>query len=201
MKQKQKALWVLVAVGWMAVQGVPPVWAKAMKETTPTFLEFHGKARDLPVVFEYPKSWKPEEEKGTIEKYQLVRLMGPRNPEDTYSSYISIVGSPVKKKGGKFDNLSEIVENYKAYQLAGAHLDDEKVTVLGGLGAVDLTVTSVIPPLFQKGLRALEIPVRTRTLFTQKGGMLYQITYSADLRLYDEHVKDFNRLLETLQFE
>ena len=64
-----------------------------------------------------------------------------------------------------------------------------------------MSSSSVIPPLLHKGLKPVKVSVRTRTLFTQKGSMLYRITYSADTRIYARHLKKFDRLLETLQFE
>ena len=191
---------VLLCLG-LAARGLTPVWAEATKEAKPMFSEFHDMAPGLPVAFKYPKDWKLEEEKGVLENYQLVRLLGPRNPDDTYTSYISITASPVKEQGGKFADLAEIVKNYKEHQLAGARVDDEKVTVVGGQGAVEMTVTSVLPPSLHRGLKPLETPVRNRALFTQKRDVLYRITYSADVRIYDRHVGQFDRLLETLQFE
>ncbi|GEM_PF-5969316 len=199
--KKQVAVWMILGIGLPAVQGSAVLADPILKEAKPVLSEFHSEVPAFPLSFEYPKEWGLEEEKGTVEKYHSVRLLGPRNPADTYTSTISVTGIPLKSKGGKFESLSDIVNNYKEHQLRGARFDEEKVTVVGGQGAVDLTVTSVIPPLLHKGLKPAKISVRTRALFTQKGSTLYRITYSADVRIYGRHLKKFNRLLETLQFE
>ena len=197
---KRIAIWMILGIGLTAAQGVP-VLAGPAKEAKPLLSEFHSAVPALPLSFEYPKDWKLEEEQGSVEKYHSVRLMGPRNPAGTYTSTISIAGSPVSKEGGKFAGLADIVKNYKEHQIPGSRVEEEKVTVVGGQGAVDLTVSSVIPPMLHKGLKPVKISVRTRTLFTQKGSTLYRITYSSDRRIYTRHLKKFDRLLETLQFE
>ena len=194
---KRIAVWVMAGLGVAAAQASAADPAKEAKPVT----EFHSTVPAFPVVFEYPKDWKLKEEQGAVEKYHGVRLSGPRNPAGTYTSYISITGSPVSKEGGRFAGLADIVKNYKEHQIAGSRIEEEKVTVLGGQAAVDMTVSSVIPPMLHKGLKPVKISVRTRTLFTQKGSTLYRVTYSADIRIYGRHLKKFDRLLETVQFE
>lgn len=140
------------------------------------------------------------EEQGTVERFRLVRVMGPRNREDTYRCFFSVTESPLKEEGGRFASLEECVRSFREHQLAGARFEEERRTEVGGLEAVDLTVTYVVPPPLQRGLKPLDIPVKTRTLLLQRDRSLYRIAYSADAREYDAHAGAFEKALASLRF-
>ena len=165
------------------------------------FSKFQGYDAELRVAFQYPEGWRLEQEKGTIDRYQKVRLLGYRNQEGTYTCYLSVVGFPKKESGGKFETLEEFARNYKEHLLIDSKIEAEVAHSVAGQKAIDLTVSYTIPPLYKHGLKAIEIPVKTRTLFAQKGPYLYQITYSADAREYDLHAQAFEQLLKTFRFQ
>ncbi len=186
----------------LCVAGGSDASAKSIvKKPAPKFAEFSGDPSGLPVRFQYPEQWKLAQEQGTVERFHLVRIQGPRNPEKTYTSYFSVTVSPTREQGGRFGNLAEIVKNYKDTLLPDSKIESEGLTVVGGQGAVELVVSAVLKPSFHSSLKSIPIPVKTRTFFTHKGNMLYQITYGADSRVYKTHAKKFDRLLQSFQFE
>ena len=165
------------------------------------FSKFEGNAPVLTLAFQYPEGWRLEQEEGTIDPYRKVRLLGPRNREDTYTCYISVTGFPKKELGGKFETLDEFARHYKQHLLANARIEAEGASLIAGQNGIDLTTSSTIPPLYKHGLKAIEIPVKTRTVFIQNGSYLYQIIYGADVRDYGLHAQAFEHLLKTLRFQ
>lgn len=197
---RRAVLWILAGVGILwAVRLFAPTGSGEMNPGN-LFSKYHGGQPGLLVDFEYPKEWELQEEQGQVEKYRKVRLVGPRNAEDTYDSSISAVVYPLKKDGGRFEALDGLVRNFKEHQIGPARFEQEKMGVIGGHPAVDITVSTVIPPLLHDGVKPLEIPVKSRTIFFQRGESLYRITYSADSRMFDSHSKEFEHLLGSLQF-
>lgn len=172
-----------------------------MSKPAAKFSKYQGNEPGLTVAFQYPEGWRLQQEKGAIDRYRKVRLLGPRNQEDTYTCYISVAGFPKKTEGGKFDTLEEFARNYKDHLLANTQIETEAARTVSGQRALDLTVSYVIPPLYEHNLKPIEIPVKTRTLFAQKGSTLYQITYGADAREYDLHAQAFEQLLKTLRLQ
>ena len=167
-----------------------------------SFSEYRTEDPGFSMRFQYPKGWKIQREEGRIERYQLVRVLGPRNSEGSYSCYLSIVGMPLKPGGGKFESLGEFIQDYREHLPSGTTLEQEgKAKVGGGQEAVDLTFSYVVPPLHKPGLKPLEIPVRSRILLFQKGTLLYRITYSADAREYDRHAGAMEKLIQSLRFK
>lgn len=195
---KRIALLIIAGLGLaLAVRGLAPHGGGG--ESKLKLSRFEA-TLELPVSFEYPEGWKLKEEKGTVQNYRQARIMGPRNEDDTYSASISVVGYPLRKDGGRFDDLAGMIRNFKEHQIGEEKMEQEKMTVVGGQPAVDMTISTVIPPLLHRGTKNLEVPVKNRTLFVQRGESLYRITYSADSRMYDSHSKEFEHLLGSLQF-
>ena len=167
----------------------------------PRFVLYQGQGLGLSLTFRYPEDWRLQEEEGAIDLYRQVRLLGPRNREDTYTPYLSVAAAPVKAEGGRFEDLTERIGLYRANLPVGAKLEQEGERVVGGERGLDLTIRYVIPPLHHKGLKNLPIPVKTRTLFFQRDRTLYEVIYSADAREYDLYAKVFEELLKSLHFQ
>jgi hypothetical protein len=66
---------------------------------------------------------------------------------------------------------------------------------------MDVAITYVIPPLHTHGLKPIEIPVKTRTVIFQREAYVYQLTFSADAREYDQHAQAFEQLLQSFRFQ
>ncbi|MBI3615897.1 MAG: hypothetical protein HY211_05200 [Candidatus Omnitrophica bacterium] len=165
------------------------------------FTQYQGRDPGLKLTFHYPAGWRLQEEQGTIDRYRQVRLLGPRNSEDTYTPYFSVAGAPLRADGGRFEDLAERVVTYKAHVPADAKIEKETARLVGGEKAFDITVAYTVPPLHRPGLKAIPIPVKTRTLFLQKGRYLYEIIHSADAREYGLQERAFGQLLKTLRFQ
>ena len=163
--------------------------------------EYVGRDPALKVRFEYPRAWSVREEQGTIEVYRLVRLLGPRNQDDSYTTYVAIQGAPLKEAGGKFQNLAEAVASYTTHLMPGATLVSSTSTQVAGAPAQDLLVTYTMPPWHHRGLRAVEIPIKARAVFVELGPSLYQLSYSADAREYDRHADVFEQALRTFRVQ
>ncbi len=161
---------------------------------------YQGTAPELRVTFSYPDQWPLHEEHGTVESYQAVRIMAPRNADDTYTSHISVYGAPLKSHGGKFDSAEERVEQYKRL-LADAQIIAETQREVGGLKATDLVVSYTIPAIHHKGLKAVPVPVKARKVVIAHGPYLYELNYVADSREYDRYADMFERLLESFQVQ
>lgn len=165
------------------------------------FAQYQGREGGLLLTFQYPAAWRLQEEQGKIDLYRQVRVMGPRNSEDTYTCYLSVSGAPLKKHGGRFESAKERLAIYKGHLFSDGKVDRERERTFAGEKASDITVSYTIPPLHERGLKPIPIPVKTRTLFFEKGAYLYELIYSADSREYDLHVKAFEQLLKTFRFQ
>lgn len=163
-------------------------------------MEYRGNAPELSVTFRYPKGWRLQEEAGTMERYRQVRVLGPRNHDDTYTCYLSVRGAPVKSHGGKYATIHELIGSYRAYAFRDATVEAEAQPTVSGLKAREMTVSYVVPPQHKPRLKPIAIPVKTRILFLEKGPYLYEVSYSADAREYDQRAGAFDRLIKSFRF-
>ena len=164
-----------------------------------TYSMYTGNDATFPIRFEAPDGWKATEESGTVDSYRAIRLLGPRNAEDTYTSAITIRQSPVKAQGGKFASGEELMEHALAHQLSGSTTEARTVTTVAETPAIDVTVAYTVPPLRLPKLTPLPIPVKTRTLVLVKGSYVYEVIYTADAREYSRHASVFERVARSLQ--
>ena len=161
---------------------------------------YRGTTPPLAVSLAYPSEWRLTEEMGSRERYAQVRLLGPRNAEDTYTTYIAVRGVVPDEEGAPVEGLDERVRRYANELLDGTSLESIQPTSLQHAEARDLVVAFTVPPLFRSGLKALPIPVKTRALFLRRGAYLYELIYSADARDYAAHAPVFERVLASLRF-
>lgn len=164
------------------------------------YTDFQGSPDTLAAAFQYPKAWDFQIERGKVETYVQVKIRGPRNEEDTYTSYFTVRESTVKAKGGRFDGAAELLEQRKKTLLAKAQIEEEGDVQVAGIGGRELVVAQAIPPLHTHGLKGIPIPIRTRTVVLKKDDNLYELIYSADQRQYDQFTSDFDHLLKTFAF-
>jgi hypothetical protein len=161
---------------------------------------FHGED-PFAVRLAYPSSWRLAQERGRLEPYAGVRLLGPRNAEDTYTASITARGRLAPhgaESAGK--TAEESARLYASQLIDGSVVESDTRRRQWGADVADVTVAYTIPPLHRRGLKPLPVPVRTRTLFIRRGEYAYQIAYSADAREYDAHRDEFDALLRSLRF-
>ncbi len=162
---------------------------------------FRGEEPPLSVSLAYPPSWRLVEERGRAEPYAALRLLGPRNAEDTYTAYISVRGSPLPPEARAADeDPGDPARRYLSQLIDGTAVESDARRRQWGTDVRDLTVAYTVPPLHRSGLKPVPIPVRTRTLFLRRGGYAYQVAYSADAREYAAHLGEFDALLASLRF-
>ena len=189
---------------WRAMAGLVCVTTlgcgNALSRPGPGERLYRGTAPLLAFSLIYPAQWRLTEERGRQEPYTQVRLLGPRNAEDTYTAYITVRGVLPDPEGGPEESLDERVRRYTDTLLEGTAIESVQPTAFEQGQARELVVSVTIPPLFRSGLKPLPIPVKTRTVFLRRGRAYYEIAYSADAREYAAHLQVFERLLASLRF-
>ena len=180
-------------------------WSLRQCEAAPTAGQgekmYQGTAPELRVTFSYPEQWPLHEEHGTVESYQAVRIMAPRNSDDTYTSHISVYGAPLKLHGGKFDSAEERVDHYKHHLLSGAEVIAEVQREVGGLQATDLIVSYTIPAIHHKGIKAAAVHITERKIVIASPSYLYEVSYTVDQREYDRYADVFDQLVKSFQVQ
>ena len=161
---------------------------------------YRGSAPPLDLSLAYPSQWRLTEEAGSRERYVQMRLLGPRNAEDTYTANITVRGVVPGGEGTVVEDLDERVRRYADELLDGTTVESIQPTSLQHAEARDLLVSFTVPPLFHPGFKSLPIPVKTRTVFLRRGAYLYEVIYSADAREYAAHAPAFERVLASLRF-
>ena len=162
---------------------------------------YRGTAPELRVSFSYPEQWPLHEEHGKMEPYQAVRIMAPRNAEDTYTSHISVQGSPLKPQGGKFESAEERVDHYKQHLLPDAEIIAEAQREVGGLKATDLVASYTISAILHKGIKAAAVHIKERKIVMASPSYLYEVSYTADQREYDRYADVFDQLVKSFQVQ
>jgi len=164
------------------------------------FATYVGTDASVRVRFDYPAGWRLTEERGAIDAYVSVRLLGPRNAQDTYTAYIVVRSSPFQANGGLHPSAGALMDQFLETAPPGAVVESRVVTPVDGQPADDLTLSYTIPPFFHKGLVPAATKVKTRLLALERPPYLYELTYSADAQEYDAGAASFARLLESLRF-
>jgi hypothetical protein len=162
---------------------------------------YQGTGSELAVTFSYPQDWKLHQESGKTEPYQAIRIMGPRNSADTYTSHFSVYGFPLKASGGKYDSVDEMVDATKRLLPPDAQVLSEGKREIGRLPATDLTVSYTIPAIHHKGIKAAPVPVKQRKVVTGKPPYLYEISYTADAQEFDQYAEWFERLVNSFRVQ
>lgn len=170
------------------------------KKDAGVYTRYHGTDPVLPLSFDYPGGWRLLEDKGRLEPYTQVMVLGPRNVDDTYSCTLVVRGSPLRRKGGRFGSVEELVGHYESHLFEGHQVLERSDRSFFGRPAKDVTVQYTIPPLRHKGLVPKKVPVTVRTIFLEKDGYLYELIYSADSVDFPRYSYAFDRLIESFQF-
>lgn len=172
-----------------------------MAELPMGFTVYKAEDAGFRLSFQHPQSWRPQEETGTVERYQQVRLLGPRNREETFAAVLSVASFPTRDRGGDYEGLADFYRNYREHLPPTAQVAKTDDRVVAGQKAYDLTYSFVAPRIpWHHDMPKEEFRVKTRALFLQNGAYLYRITYSTDLRDYDLNAGVLERVLESLQF-
>ena len=159
---------------------------------------YRGTPHGLLVDFEYPEGWSLHEEHGQVERYKQARLTGPRNRAESYSCYFAIQEFPLKTYGGTLQSADELLHRYTDHLPQDAQTSVNHLT-LSGLTAMDVRVSYLSRPWHHQGLKAVEIPIKTRVVIVGKDPYLYQIAYSVDASEYDLYAEAFDHLLRTFR--
>ena len=163
--------------------------------------EYAGASAELPVAFRHPAAWRLQEERGRIDAYREVRLLGARNDDKTYTSSFVVRSAPLRSAGGRYGSLQELVAAYTTSGLHGGILLTEQSQTVAGVPAMDLIFSYRIPPLHHRGLVPKEIPVTTHAVLLEHDGRLYELLYSADTRDYNRFTGEFDELLRSFRFQ
>ena len=203
---KQRVMVIVASVaclmgGWWALSTGRIGHGGHRHHTMGPYTLYTGTRRALKVSLEYPGKWMLQEEQGKMEFYQGVRMLGPRNADDTYAAYVSVRGFPLRAFGGSYEDLHALVEHYKIHAPRDSRIVSESPRKVAGAAGRDLTFSFTIPPLHHKGIKALAIPVKERKVFVEHSPYLYELTYSADSREYDRYAEAFEHLLKTLRLK
>lgn len=157
---------------------------------------YQGTRPPLALRFVYPSAWRLSDEQRALEPFTGLRLLGPRNQEDTYTASITI--RAVRPADDPALPLEVRVREYLDHLPDGAVVERRTARKLEQAPAEDLVVSlSVL--FFRSGLKPLPIPVKTRAVFFRRGPYLYWVMYSADARDYAAHEPVFERLLASLR--
>ncbi len=160
------------------------------------YARYIPKDGELPMAFEYPQDWPLDTEQGKIEPYRQIRILGPRNNENSYRSYFIVLRAPLQADG-KYKSVADFLKNYKEHLMRRSEVLSEGKTKLGGMEAQEMLAQYTMPAWHHQDLNAPEVPVKTRIVVASDNNYLYQLMYSADAREFDAHTKTFERLIET----
>ncbi|HEX9779823.1 MAG TPA: hypothetical protein VGB20_01265 [bacterium] len=177
-----------------------PVAAEpAMRQPPMTRDRYEGSDLGFPAAFDIPSGWKLEHERGTIDPYAQIRLLGPRNADDTFRAMLAVRAYPRESGPPQHDSAGAWLAHLKAHLPPGAMIERELTRDVAGRPATDLTAAYVIPPLHRPGLPAVEIPVRMRTIVTQTGGHVVEVMGSSDAREFEWLAPRLDALLRSLE--
>ncbi len=193
----------VVVAGLIASQGVLP---RAAHAETPaptadapavTWLDYASGDPDLPVAFQYPRGWMLSEERGVIDSYRLVRLLGPRNPADTYTAYLVVRVVPLDGSTPNTRAVDAFFDRYLDHLPDSTVIDAQERWTIAGVPATSLTVSYTIPTLDDKRAGEVRIPVTTRMIIMVRHDALYEIISSADTAAYPAYETVVEQLLKS----
>ena len=154
-------------------------------------------SRDGLPQFAIPAGWQVERDDGRRETYQQVRLLGPRNQEDTYTAFMAIRVRPLRAEAGWYEHIAELVRQEADGALEGSLVDGPHPVRLAGLPAQELTVSVTLRPPAHHEFPPGEVPLITRAVFFEHDHAGYEIMYSADAREYARYEPAFTALLDS----
>jgi hypothetical protein len=192
------AVFVTTALAWWPIPA--QIVGAADPEPDGAFATYVGSDPAVRVRFDYPRGWRLRQERGAIDAFVSVRLLGPRNARDTYTAYIVVRGSPLQAQGGLYAGAGAFVARFLETAPPDALVESRVVTPVDGHPAEDLTLSYSIPPFSHAGLAPVRTRVKTRTLVLERPAHLYELIYSADAQDYEAHAAAFARVLESLRF-
>ena len=188
MMTPRRAMWLWIGI---LVAGMTGSFRDAMAAPQDTYA---GEQAALPVTFGYPADWRLQEESGTIQPYEQVRLLGPRNHADTYTAYIALLGAAIGELGQEAR-----AEAWVSRLPDGARVEARSTVTVDGLIASEVVMSQTIPSLHLHGQPpSPEIPVMTRALFFHAGVSQYEFIYSADAREFASYAPICDALLASL---
>ena len=197
---RRRIRWVAWAVfGMMWGPGlVPAAFPHEEGHTAETFAAYHSSRAELPVAFEYPAAWQVEESSGTHEAYAQVQVYGPASLEPRLRTYLVVRCVPPKAEGGRYANLDEMVESYRATLQAGLRVDEERKVQVLSQPATQLDVSGIFQlPLDAPGERS--VPVKSQRIFFEQEGRLYELAWMGTPEVAEQVAAAFAHLLQALR--
>ncbi len=155
----------------------------------------------LQLSFEYPAAWRIIEDRGKIQAYSQALVIGPNNTAETFSANFVVLGSPIKAKGGRFENIAQLRGNFTSHLYENPHFLDSLGAKIEKYDAETVIATYTIPPTFDKGIKPLEVPVKTKAFFTQVNDCFYEVIYTADVQDFSKYENDFDHLVKSIRFK
>lgn len=172
-----------------AVEGQPT--------TMDAFATFSSTTPQLPVQFEYPAGWQPEESSGSHERYAQVQVYAPESFEPRLRTYLVVRCVPPRAEGGRYAGLAEMVEAYRATMQSGLRVDEERQVQVMGRPATQLEVSGIFQlPWETPGEHA--VPVKSQRVFFEQDGHFYELAWMGTPEVADQVSAAFARLLQTL---
>lgn len=193
MRSLPRVSWVAAACGLLCSGvGVPPPGVSARQAGVP---------RVAQLAVDLPAGWQVSETRGTVETYEELRCLGPRNADDTYTAWIAVRARPLAARpDGTPQSADAAADDYLSAWGEDATATRATAQVAGlTVPAVGLSYT--IPPLHRRGLHPVAVPVASRTVFLVKGASLYELSYSADAREFAASLPAFDALLRSARVE
>jgi len=151
-------------------------------------------------TFEYPQNWVVGSEIGREQPYRQVIILGPRNPENTWSTGLTIRQYPTKAAGGLYPSLQALIEARRKQYGSNASFQriEEGARPLGDLQTWQSVFTYVVP-LPPHSVQAKPTAIQTRLVLFAAGDALYEVSYTADASQYPTYQDVFDHLLQTLK--
>lgn len=165
--------------------------------TMDEFATFSSTTPQLPVQFEYPAGWQPEESAGSYERYTQVQVYAPESFEPRLRTYLVVRRVPSKAEGGRYASLDEVVKSYRATMQSGLHVDGESQAQVLGRTATQLDVSGVFR-LSWETPGEKSVPVKSQRIFFEQDGQFYELAWMGTPEVSDQVAAAFSRLLQTL---
>lgn len=194
-----RTAWCLRGVsGMMAGMALLLIGAAGGQSTTmDAFATYSSPTPQLPVRFEYPAGWQPEESAGSHERYTQVQVHAPESFESRLRVYLVIRVIPPKAEGGRYEDLDEMIESYRATMQAGLHVDEEREVQVLGLAATQLDISGTFRLLSRETPGERAVPVKSQRVFFEQDGRLYELAWMATPEVSDQVAAAFTHLLQT----
>jgi hypothetical protein len=172
------------------VQGVGP-WKRYEPADVP-----------LGVTFEYPQNWVAGAERGRQQPYWQVIILGPRNPEDTFSATLVVRKLPKRTAGGVHEDLDALLRarrrQYEARQRLVTFEETQRTLLDRRAQQLQFAYAATIPTA-QDQTKTLTTRLQVVIVSLDVGDHLYELTYEADADEFSLYQPVFEHLLETLR--